>query len=245
MNEGVTLLKDIALSIIFAAGAAHVARILKQPAILGYVLGGVMLGFNLGFGLVTKGESIELISEIGLILLLFIIGLEINLRELLRMGRSMLTIGVVQFVFCVLIGALLFMPFRHTLGFERFDLLYVAVALALSSTLIVVKLLHDKFETETVAGRLTIGVLVLQDLWAIVFMAFQPNLLAPEVYGIVTSLGWGAVLVSASFMSSRFILPHFFRAAAKTPELVVLTAVAWCFAVCGLASEAGLSKEMG
>ena len=245
MEHGLGLLRDISLGIIFAALAAHAARLLRQPPILGYVLGGVLLGSNLGFGLVTSAESIELISEIGLIFLLFIIGLEINLRELTRMGKTMFTLGVVQFVVCVFIGAGLFKLAGYANGNGNFNLLYISVALALSSTLIVVKLLYDKFETSSVAGQLTVGVLVLQDIWAIVFMAFQPNLQHPQFGGIVRSLALGFVLVAVSFLASKYVLPRLFRAAGKNPELIVLTAIAWCFAVCALAQYAGLSKEMG
>lgn len=245
MEHSLSLLNDIGLGIIFAAAAAHVARLLRQPLILGYVLGGVLLGTQIGFGLVADKASIELISEIGLILLLFIIGLEINLRDLLRMGRAVFTIGFVQFAGCVLLALGFFRLFGYTVGGGNFDLLYLAVPLALSSTLIVVKLLNDKFETATVAGRLTIGVLVLQDIWAIIFMAFQPNLLNPQLGGILRSFGQGLVLVAAAFMFSKHVLARLFHAAGKYPELVLLSSTAWCFLVCGLAEHAGLSKEMG
>ncbi len=244
-HHEVSLLKDIGLGIVFAAAASHLARVLKQPLILGYVLGGVLLGSQLGFGLVTSADSVHLISEIGLIFLLFIIGLEIDLRELAKMGRTMAVLGIVQFVGCVLLGLAFFKPFGFALGGGRFDLLYLAVGLSLSSTLIVVKLLADKFETTTVAGRLTIGILVLQDLWAIAFMAFQPNLLSPELGSILRSVGQGAVLVAAAFLVSRHLLSRLYKAAGKNPELVLLTSMAWCFLICGLAEKAGLSKEMG
>jgi Kef-type K+ transport system membrane component KefB len=245
VDYSVSLLTDIAYGIIFAAAASHVARLFRQPLILGYVLGGVLLGTNLGFGLVTNEANIELISEIGLILLLFIIGMEINLRELVQMGKSMFTLGVVQLSACVALGVLAFHSFGYRIGNGNFDLLYIAVAAALSSTLIVVKLLHDKFEIHTVAGRLTVGVLVLQDVWAIVFMAVQPNLLNPQLGDIAKSLGFGAILVVITFLASRHLLSRLFLAASKSPELVLLTSIAWCFFISGLSEQAGLSKEMG
>ncbi len=244
-SHSLTLLTDIAYGIIFAAVASHVMRLLRQPLILGYVLGGIFLGSHLGFGLVTDEHSIELISEIGLILLLFIIGLEINLRDLVKMGKAMFTLGFVQFAACVVLGLGVFHFLGYRMGGGQYDLLYLAVAAALSSTLIVVKLLHDKFEVGTVSGRLTIGVLVLQDIWAILFMAFQPNLLNPQLGSIARSLGAGVVLVFLAFAASRYVLSRLFHVAAKSPELVLLTSMAWCFAVGGFASEMGLSKEMG
>src|SRR5438552_17296488 len=245
IDQSLSLLTDVAYGIIFAAAASHVARLFRQPLILGYVLGGVLLGAHLGFGLVTNESNIELISEIGLILLLFIIGMDLNFRELVKMGKSMFTLGIVQFAACVAFGLLAFRFFGYRIGNGNFDLLYIAVAAALSSTLIVVKLLHDKFEIHTVAGRLTVGVLVLQDVGAIIFMACQPNLLNPQLGNIAQSLGFGVVLVMTAFLASRHLLSRLFLAASKSPELVLLTSIAWCFFIAGLAEIAGLSKEMG
>ncbi len=243
-GHSLTLLQDIGLSIIFATVCAHIARLLRQPLMLGYVAGGILLGTHLGFGFVQQEASIELISEIGLILLLFIIGLEINLRELLKMGRKMLILGTAQFAGCVLIGLLLLRAVVPSAG-GQFDLLYLAVAAALSSTLIVVKLLHEKFEIHTTTGRLTVGVLVLQDLWAIFFIAFQPNLQNPGLWVVARSIGASVLLVALAFGISRFLLSRIFAAVSKNPELVLLTSVTWCFVLCGAGDAAGLSKEMG
>ena len=241
----VTLLRDIALGIVFAAIAAHVARLLRQPLILGYIAGGVLLSPRLGFGLVTSNESIELISEIGLILLLFIIGLEIDLRELRRLGRSMVGLGFGQFVINALLGLVFFAWLGYRSGGGNFDLLYLAIVMSLSSTLIVVKLLRDKFELKILSGRLTLGVLVVQDIWAILFMAVQPNLADPGVLRIAQSVAGGALLVGITFLASRYVLAPLFEASARRPELVLISSIAWCFAVSGGAERLGLSREMG
>ena len=241
--HSVSLLADIAWCIMFGAAAAHLARLLRQPMILGYVLAGVALGAPLGLGLVHDTGSIRLIAEIGLIFLLFIIGLEIDVREILRLGRSTFVVGLAQVLGCTLLGLLLFAP----LGLEggRFGLFYLAFGAALSSTLVVVKLLHDKAEIHTVTGRLTVGVLVIQDLVVILFMAFQPNLTDPGLGAALRSLGFGAALVAAAFAASRYGLGLLFRTAAKVPELVLLSAVGWCFLVSAVAAGVGLSREMG
>ncbi len=116
---------------------------------------------------------------------------------------------------------------------------------SLSSTLIVVKLLRDKFELKVLSGRLTLGVLVVQDMWAILFMAVQPSLADPGVFRIAGSIASGAVLVGLAFLASRYVLARLFEAAARRPELVLISAVAWCFAVSGIAERLGLSREMG
>jgi Kef-type K+ transport system membrane component KefB len=245
MPHDVSLLRDIALGIVFAVIAAHLARLLRQPLILGYIIGGILLSDHLGFGLVRNEQSIELISEIGLILLLFIIGLEINLRELARLGRPMAILGVSQFVFNALLGLLFFARLGYGMGEGRFDLLYLAIVMSLSSTLIVVKLLRDKFELKSLAGRLTLAVLIFQDIWAILFMAVQPNLNAPSLLRIAQSTGGGVLLVGLAFLVSRYGLARLFEASARRPELVLLTSIAWCFVTSGCAEYLGLSREMG
>jgi len=241
--HSIDLLKDISLGIMFSVAVAHIARLFRQPLILGYVLGGVLLGPSLGLGLISNEQSIELISEIGLIFLLFIIGLEINLRELLKMGKSIIVTGFFQFAACAGLGFLIF----KFAGFfpQAHDRLYISIGLALSSTLIVVKLLNDKFETFTIAGKLTISVLVLQDVWAIIFMAFQPNLQSPQLGGLLLSAVKGFALIGAAFMLSKHVLSRLFSSVAKSPELVLLTSIAWCFLLCSVSQAAGLSKEMG
>ena len=119
------------------------------------------------------------------------------------------------------------------------------MTLSLSSTLIVVKLLSDKFEMGTLGGRITLGVLIFQDIWAIAFLALQPNLGALRPAPLIGSLAAGAGLVLAAAALSRWVLPRLYRAIAKSPEMVLVTSMAWCFLVAGTAGALGLSKEMG
>jgi Kef-type K+ transport system membrane component KefB/voltage-gated potassium channel Kch len=127
----------------------------------------------------------------------------------------------------------------------QFDRLYLAFASSLSSTLIVVKLLSDKFELSTFGGRVTLGVLIFQDLYAIAFLAIQPNLQNLQALLLLRSLVAGVGLVGGAWLMARFVLPAYFRVIAKSSELVVVSAMAWCFLVAGVAGWAGLSKEMG
>ncbi len=241
---GHDLLAAIAVSVIAAAALALLARSLGQPLILGYIAGGVVLGRHLGLGVVSDEASIEVISEIGLIFLLFIIGLEIDVPRVLQAGRTILVLGLLQFPLC---AALAWYAMSGAVaGFGgRLDGLYTAVALSLSSTLIVVKLIFDKLEIATFAGRLTLGVLIFQDLWAIAFMAFQPNLDHLGAGPLLRSLTAGALLVGGAAVLSRYVLPALFRAIATSHELVLITAIAWCFLVAGVAGQVGLSIEMG
>lgn len=240
-----SLLSNIGLVFTIATLFAFVAKVLKQPLILAYLVAGVVIGPEIGFAWVDNKETIELISEIGLILLLFIIGLEIDLKKLLGAGRTLLITGISQFLLCVAmgIGLAFLMGFAPRSG--SFDWLYLAVTLALSSTLIVVKLLYDKFELTTLPGRITLGVLVFQDIWAIIFLALQPNLHDPRIAAIFESFIKGTGLVLLTLGLSRYALPRFFSYVAKVPELLLIAALAWCFFISGAADLLGLSREMG
>jgi Kef-type K+ transport system membrane component KefB len=238
------LLTAIGFSIIVAAVLAFLARRLNQPLILGYILAGAVLGPHVGFHVVTDEASIELIAEIGLILLLFLIGLEISLPRLLQAGRAITVTGLLQVPICAGLAWVALGPVVASSG-GQFDRLYLAFASALSSTLIVVKLLSDKFELGTFGGRVTLGVLIFQDLYAIAFLAIQPNLQNLQALLLLRSLVAGVALVGGAWLMARFVLPTYFRAIAKSSELVVVSAMAWCFLVAGVAGWAGLSKEMG
>src|SRR5262245_10184008 len=238
------LLTSIGFSIIVAAVLAFVARRLNQPLILGYILAGAALGPHVGFHVVSDEASIELIAEIGLILLLFLIGLEISLPRLLQAGRAITVTGVLQVPICTGLAWLVLGPVVASTG-GQFDRLYLALTSSLSSTLIVVKLLSDKFELGTFGGRVTLGVLIFQDLYAIAFLAIQPNLQNLQALLLLRSLVAGVALVAGAWLMARFLLPAYFHVIAKSSELVVVSAMAWCFLVSGVAGWAGLSKEMG
>lgn len=241
----VKILSDIATAIVAATAVALLARLLKQPLILGYLLAGVAVGPAMGLGLVHDHETIELISEIGLILLLFIIGLEMDVAKLVSAGRSLILVGILQFPIGLAIGLPFFLLVGLPQGDGRFDAAYAAVAVSLSSTMIVVKLLYDKFELATLPGRLTLGVLVFQDVWAILVLALQPSLLDPSPLVVGASLFKGVWLIVAALGASRMFLPKLFAFIAKVPELMLVTALAWCFLISGIASALGLSREMG
>ena len=243
MHETPVLLAQVGLAIVLAATLAYIAKLLRQPVILGYIAAGVLAGPAQGFGWLTP-EAIEPISQLGLILLLFMIGLEIDLKKLRQAGATVITVGALQFPLGVLLGLLL-IPLLGLPGTGRFATAYYAVAAALSSTMIVVKLLYDKGELDTLPGRVTLGTLVFQDVWAILFLALQPNLDDPRPVLLVMSIAKGAALVGFALMMSRLALPVLFRFVAKVPELLLIGSLAWCFLVALLAQWLGLSLEMG
>ena len=245
MHQSIDLLSSIGICVTAAAGLAVVANKFRQPLILAYLLAGVLIGPELGMGWIKDDQSIHSVAEIGLILLLFLIGMELDLKKLVSAGGPVILTGVFQFLLCAGLGLAFFMALGFRMRGDDFGLLYLSVCLAMSSTMIVVKLLYDKFELDTLPGRITLSVLVFQDIWAIVVLAIQPNLLNPHLGPLLASVGKSVLLVGLTLAASRWVLPQLFRSVAKQPELMLATSLAWCFAVCGGASYAGLSREMG
>src|SRR5437868_9187234 len=238
------LIHDLALSIVMAWLLGVVAFVGRQPLILAYLVAGFVIG-PFGFKWVQSEQSINTISELGLIFMLFMIGLEIDLKKIVRAGSVILVTSAVQIVGCFALALGLFLLMGLTLGGGKFDALYLAAAVALSSTVIIVKVLYDKFELDTLPGRITLGVLVLQDLFAILFLAVQPNLDNLQFSILALSIGRVALLVGAALLISRFVLPWIFHRIARSPELVLVGALAWCFLVGEAGERLDLSREMG
>src|SRR6187399_1427035 len=238
------LIGDITLCILFAWGLGLLAHFSRQPLILAYLVAGFFIG-PFGMGWVKSQESISIISELGLIFMLFMIGLEIDLKKIIRAGPVILFAAGGQLIGGCLLGVLFFVGIGLSLGGGHFDAVYLCVACALSSTVIIVKVLYEKRERDTLPGRITLGVLVLQDIFAILFLAVQPSLANLEVSVILLSIGRVGVLVATALVLSRYVLPRLFHQIARRPELILLGALAWCFLIGEIAEKLHLSREMG
>ncbi|KJC46986.1 membrane protein [Bradyrhizobium sp. LTSP849] len=238
------LIRDITLCILFAWMLGLLAHFFRQPLILAYLIAGFCIG-PFGAGWVKSQESISVISELGLIFMLFMIGLEIDLKKIVRAGKVILFAAGGQLLGGCLLGILFFAGLGLSLGGGHFDALYLCVACALSSTVIIVKVLYEKRELDTLPGRVTLGVLVLQDIFAILFLAVQPSLANLQISVVLLSIGRVAVLVAAALLVSRYVLPRLFHQIARRPELILLGALAWCFLVAETAEQLSLSREMG
>ncbi len=245
MNVPTDLLSSIGICVGAAALIAAVTWRFRQPLIIAYLATGVIIGPRIGLKFITNEDSIQTVAEIGLILLLFVIGLEIDLRKMASGGLAVLLTGALQVPICIALGLGFFAVVGVTNSQHNYALLYLAACMSLSSTLVVVKILNDKFELDTLPGRITLGVLVIQDLWAVGMLAVQPNILNPNLVPLLGSLWRGAVLVVGGFALSKYVLPYLFRMVAKAPELVLVSALGWCFFLAGAASLIGLSREMG
>lgn len=231
----------IGVAIIAAAAMAYLSRLLRQPLVLAYIGAGVILG-PVGLGLVTDAAPIRALSELGLVFLLFIVGLEFDLAHLKHAGRAGFVIGLVQVSLCWVVGFLL----GRALGWAVIPSMYLASAAAFSSTAIAVKLLADRAELDTLAGRITVVVLVLQDLVAVLLLALQPTIEHPTLQLVANAIGRAVILVVATLILSRYVLGHVFRWVETTSEIILVSAIAWCFLVTGVGYyKLGLSPAIG
>lgn len=244
-----SVIHNIATCFVAAAVLGFAMKILRQPLLLGYILAGVAIG-PIGLGVIRDHTAIITIAEIGLILLLFMIGLEIDLKKMAAAGKLVIIPGLLQFPICVALSYGMFgllENYGFDVGAGTYARLYGAIAISLSSTMIVVKLLFDNADLDTLAGRITVGILVFQDIWAIISLVVQPNLNDPQLLGLARTFAAGALLVAAAILMSRYVLPRVFSSVAQVPELLLVMALGWCFLVAMIAAHplVGLSMEMG
>lgn len=245
-----TLVHDIGIGLFLSGVLAIVFARVGFPAIAGYILAGVVAG-PLGLRLVTDPANIDTIAQLGFVLLLFVIGLEIDVGKMLQSGRTIILTGIVEFPLNLLFGfiaakLLAIVGFGAILG-DGLGPLYVGVALGSASTLLVVKLFQENFELDTVPGRVSLGLLIFQDMWSIVVIILQPSLHAPELLPVLSSFVGIAVLGAIAFVLSQKLIPIVFRWIAKLPEIILVGAISWCFAVIflGAAFDAVTMRLLG
>ena len=224
METGTALLMDIGVTLVAATFLGFIARALRQPLILAYVFAGIVVGPSF-FRIITERDTINILAQFGIALLLFMVGLELDLKRLRDVGRVSTGCGIGQIVITFIFGYLL----AEYMGFSGYEPFYLAFALTISSTMVVVKLLSDKNELDTLHGKIVLGTLLVQDIVTIMILAALPALgsFTPSV--ITGSVFTGIGLISFAIVSSKFILPFFMRLAAKSVELLFLFSLSWCF----------------
>jgi Kef-type K+ transport system membrane component KefB len=237
-GEASPLLSYIAYSVGCAGVVAFFLNMMSLPLLLGYLLAGVFLGPEI-LDIVHEHNNIADVSSLGLVFLLFMIGLELDFRELLKMGRVVITTGLLQFPICAGIMTSLFLGLEaagFNFGSGKYAAMYCGVSTGISSTMIVVKLLSEHSEMDSLPGRLTVGILIFQDIWAIVILAIQPDIANPEVFGLFKTFVMIAILVLVSLAYAKFVMPAVFMYSSKSVELMLVVALAWCFCMCCFAT---------
>jgi Kef-type K+ transport system membrane component KefB len=229
------------LAVCIAAGV--LAMLLRQPLVVGLIAAGIAVGPE-ALGLVESSSEIELLAEIGISLLLFVVGLKLDVRLVRQLGPVALATGVGQIVFTSAFGFLIALA----LGFDTIPAVYVAVALTFSSTIIIVKLLTDKRELDDLHGRIALGFLIVQDIGVVLAMIAITAVgdgsgdLAAEFVGVVVRGIWLLVVV---VLLARYVLPKAVHLLARQAELLVLAAVGYAVAMAAVAVLLGFSEEVG
>ncbi len=234
---------QLAAILVIAFLAAYIIRLLKQPLIIGYIIAGIIISpFFIKFGATT--ETIDIFSKIGIAFLLFIVGLHLNPKVIKEIGTQSLLIGLGQMIFTF---ALTFVIAFKLLGFGLVSSLYIGAALAFSSTIIVMKLLSDKRKLDSFYGKISIGILIIQDFIAVAVLIFISTINNGVNFSnlVIKTLLIGGGLIIGLFLFGFFVLNRAVKEVAKSQELLFLFAVSWCFLVAALFAFFGFSLEIG
>ena len=231
-----------------AAVVGCIGLLLRQPMIVSFIAVGVLSGPS-GFNIVKSLENIELLAELGVAVLLFLVGLKLDLKLVRTLGLVAVTTGLGQVIFTSLLGFFIGLA----LGLDTISSIYVAIALTFSSTIIIVKLLSDKRETDSLHGRIAIGFLIVQDLVVVLAMmvlsAFgigeQSGLENSPVMQVVTVLFYGAIMLALVALFIRLAATPLARFVAQSPELLITFSIAWAALLAALGSYFGFSMELG
>ena len=238
-----TTITELALLLTVTAVIGVFARLLRQPLILAYIGTGVVMGL-LGFTLVVTDPLYKTFADLGIMFLLFLIGLEINVTSLRLVGKVALIIGLGQIVFTAIGGFVI----ASLLGFETLPAVYIAITLTFSSTIIIVKLLSEKGDLNSLYGKISIGFLLVQDFVAILILLALSGV---QTGGAIDwgALSWtiakGVTLLIVMAGLGRAVMPWIFDRIAKSQELLFVTALAWVFLVVALVNKLGFSIEIG
>lgn len=229
-----------------AAIAGFIGQWLRQPMIVSFIAVGLVAGPS-ALGLVQERENIEVLAELGIAVLLFLVGLKLDLKLIRTLGAVSLATGLGQVLFTAAIGFLIGLM----LGLDSITSLYVAIALTFSSTIIIVKLLSDKKEVDSLHGRIAIGFLIVQDLFVVfammVLSAFgigtQSDNGALGQIGII--IFHGIIMLALVGLFIRFLATPLVMRIAHSGELLVVFAIGWAALLAALGNNFGFSKELG
>ncbi len=234
---------QLGILIIIATVLAILSRLIKQPPLVAYLITGLILG-SVGSGIAATGELLKVASEIGIILLLFMAGLEINLERVKKVLKMTLVIGFGQII---LMSIGFFLIALKIFGYGTLTSVYIGIALTLSSTIVVIKTLADRKETEALHGQILIGVMILQDIFVMGALTILTNLGGNVNFGLNLLL----IVLKATFVAltlyliSRLLLAKIFDEIAKSIELIFLAGLAWCFVGVNIAWLVDFSIEIG
>ncbi|ELY97479.1 sodium/hydrogen exchanger [Natrialba chahannaoensis JCM 10990] len=241
---GIALATDFALLIVAAAVLSYVARLTGQPTIVAYILTGVVVG-PIGLGIVGEDQLIEILSELGLGFLLFLLGIEMRFDDIREIMRPVGMIAVGQAV----LQAVASTAVALALGFTLFQSLMLALATTFGATPIIVKVLGDKGDLKTLYGKADVGILIFQDIYLVLALAILAVGTVDDTAEIATSIGRVLILMVAiglvAYAASKYVLPSLLRASAANKSTLFTVGIAWAFVFIFAAEALELSVELG
>lgn len=237
------LFLELASVLVLATALGIIARILRQPLILAYIFTGIIISI---FGVFKTADQafLELLSNLGIAFLLFLVGIELKLEDFKYVGKAAFYTGIGQILFTAIVGFVI----TSALGFSPVVSLYMAVALTFSSTVIIVKLLAEKHDLNSLYGKVAVGFLLVQDFVAIlalmVLSGFGANQV-PEAGDFVLIFIKGAILIAVAYLASKYVLKYLFKQTSQSTELLFVSGIAWAFLLSAIAAKMGFSVAIG
>ena len=239
-----SLLFQLGSLLLLASVVGLVCHYFKQPLFFAYIFTGLLVGLVAGRHI--DGHSLHFFSELGIAFLLFLVGLELNLKNLTRLGK----IGVITSLSQIVITATISFSVAIWFGMDVLPAIYVALAMTIASAVISVKYLNDKNATETLYGKVDLVLHLVQDIVAVAAIIILSSLNANSgglvgVVEVALVLSKGALLITTHIFLSQHVLPRLFKHIASSSELLLLASIAWCIFGAATAQLFGFSVEIG
>jgi len=237
-----TIFIDIALILSFTAILAAIFGRLRQPLVVAYLLVGIVAASSGVFQEVTKGVTLNFFAELGIAFALFLIGLELKFSSIRQIGRAAIFLGLGQVIFTTLIGFFL----ARAIGFPVGEALFAAVAITFSSTIVVIKLLEQKRDLDSLYGKIATGYLIIQDFVAIAALILVSSLGKGGGGGnFLLTAAAGVFLVGVILILNRYVLQSLFDMLAKNTEVLFLASISWALVFAAVSAALGFSIEIG
>ncbi len=234
---------ELSTVLVLAAGLGIVAKVFKQPLIIAYILAGVLIA-SLGYFKSYDREFFEALANIGIAFLLFLVGIDLKISDIKYVGKTALWTGFGQIAFIGIAGFFIVTGF----GYSLVAAIYIALALTFSSTVIIIKLLSEKNDLQSLYGKIAVGFLLIQDFVAVLALVFLSGLqpgapLNPATFVLVFLKA--ALLIALAYGAAKYALKYLFNLASTSAELLFVTALAWAFLLSTVAAYLGFSLAIG
>ncbi|EJF10887.1 cation:proton antiporter [Pontibacter sp. BAB1700] len=235
---------EFALIIFLATIAGAIGRVLRQPLIVSFIAVGILVGPSV-LNILNSEHEIDLLAEMGIAILLFVVGLKLDINLIKSTGKVALMTGLGQVIFTSVFG----FGIAMALGFDWLESVYVAVALTFSSTIIIVKLLSDKKEIDMLHGQIALGFLIVQDIVVVIVMIVLSALGTESDRSVGLDLlyvfGKGIAMFAVVAVLMKYVIPKLTKQLADSQELLVLFSIGWAILLAAMGDFLGFSKEVG